>query len=69
MIRVQGNDKISGFGFCFPREKQQKTQKQIRRLKEDHGGGNGQGRVVQWQERLGNGGALICATNSVTLLL
>ena len=69
MIRVQGN-KISGFGFCFPREKQQKRQKQIRRLKEDHGAGNGQGRVVPWQEhRLGNGGTLICATNSMTLLL
>ena len=42
MRRVQGNDKISGFGFYFPRKKQQKRQKQIRGLKEDHGGGNGQ---------------------------
>ena len=43
MRRVQGNDKISGFCFYFPREKQQKRQKQIRELKEDHGGGDGQG--------------------------
>lgn len=46
-------------------ERNQKRQKQIRRLREDNGGGRGQGRVAGWEKhQLGNGGTLLCATNS-----
>ena len=64
MRRVQDNDKISGFCFYFPREKQQKRQKQIRELKEDHGGGNGQ---VVWCSVL-EWGAIVNRTRVRVLL-